>query len=951
MLAQEQGRDSAEVPGEGRADEVHVRMVNGTAGNHGLGPSGATDSMSLENPNLMDTVQLGDRPERGPVAPKAPYPPDPVEPRYVTPDLSAHVFTMNGGDTGALPGEPQRQQSPTSSRVRVQEFFTEQTAPDRRGEQHGVRWMARFSEFLRTTATRGASGVDRMLDGLGLNPIPVHPKMTSTVSSSTAMNVSPPEDFPTPPNQAPAIPSSWSVAASHQAPLFGPLQVAQMRQAQMDFPHIYGPTQGPSQLSEGESDRSSRLLAEVQRQLEEHQARQKGEMERLEKEVIRLREERDLERRLRLAGVAHDVPQSSYVPEGDRGMVNPRQSLVSEPPGLQRDVQLEAKDNGVFQSPVATCKGACLGGAAALQPGLMSVPKQGEAPTVMLGGIRYPPPPRTQVPREPEGNQGQLPQSSCVPEGNQGQLPQSSYVPRGNQDQLPQSSRVPEGNQDQLPQRSYVPRGNQDQLPQSSRVPEGNQDQLPQRSYVPGGNQDQLPQSSRVPGGNHGVLPQSSRVPGGHGPLPETGVGRQLEEGHSQTAQQWLGENGEKDRMALLADGITQLQEAMLKQYDKAREGDRSPQNIKPGTSILPTLKDVTAETSSVDIMDWFELIDAPMSDLSEGSAGWWRAVVKEAHRAYGVWTLASPVERLTVAPDVGELEAGQWSRVNSRAASMIVMALSDQVKQEVVARRHANSTTRLLYRLLQLYQPGGECEKVKILNNLQSPPAETDPQRAVQALRTWNRWLRRCRELGLQAPDPSLLTRGLNGLVRQVLEKHPEVSFRTSLLRSTLKVDTNPSYENVEGYYRHLMGECEALAVGVTTTSSTTTAVSKPEPRLKPVRSDPKQGTYAPNAAKAQPTTPTSPTSAVDSKRASSLGERRRAVFDAPSVPSLTRGRVWIKRTVVFYAEAKVTCRRSVRTILRSTPRLPPMEARPSTVRRDPRRHLLPHPLRPPRQ
>ncbi|CAE7677994.1 GIP, partial [Symbiodinium sp. KB8] len=107
--------------------------------------------------------------------------------------------------------------------------------------------------------------------------------------------------------------------------------------------------------------------------------------------------------------------------------------------------------------------------------------------------------------------------------------------------------------------------------------------------------------------------------------------------------------------------------------------------------------------------MDWLELIDAPMSDLSEGSAGWWRSVVKEAHRAYGVWTLASPVERLTVAPETGELEAGQWARVNSRAASMIVMALSDQVKQ----------------------------------------------------------------------------------------------------------VDTNPSYESVEGYYRHLMGECEALAVG----------------------------------------------------------------------------------------------------------------------------------------
>ena len=730
--------------------------------------------------------------------------------------------------------------------------------------------MARFSEFLRTTATRGASGVDRMLDGLGLNPLPVQPKMMSTISTSTAMNISPPEDLPPPHTQAPAIPGSWSAATAHQVPLFGPSQVAQMRQAHMEFPHIYGPTQGPKQPSEGESDRSSRLLAEVQRQLEEHQARQKGEMERLEMEVVRLREERDMERRLRLSGVFHDVPQSSHVPEGNHGAMFPKQSFVSEPPGLLRDV------NGPD-------------GNAGLQTNLLSVPKVGKSPATGLGGIRYPPPPRTQTVNDPEGNHGVLPQSSYVPEGNHGLLPQSSHVPGGRYGALPQSSNVPEGNQGSLPQSSYVPGGNQDQLPQSSHVPGGNQDQLPQSSHVPGGNHGQLPQSSHVPGGNQGLLPQSSHVPGGnhgqlpqsshvpggnhdqlpggHGPLPENSTGRQSEEGHGQTAQQWLGEGSEKDRMALLADGITQLQAAMLKQYDRGREGERSPQTIKPGTNTLPALKDVTAETSSVDIMDWLELIDAPMSDLSEGSAGWWRSVVKEAHRAYGVWTLASPVERLTVAPEIGELEAGQWARVNSRAASMIVMALSDQVKQEVVARRHANSTTRLLYRLLQLYQPGGESEKVKILNNLQSPPAESDPQRAVQALRTWNRWLRRCRELGLQAPGPSLLTRGLNDLVRQVLEKYPEVSFRTSLLRSTLKVDTNPSYESVEGYYRHLMGECEALAVGAATTLSPTTAVSKPEPRLKPVRGDPKQGGPAPNTSKAPPTTPTSTTSTSDPK------------------------------------------------------------------------------------
>ena len=182
----------------------------------------------------------------------------------------------------------------------------------------------------------------------------------------------------------------------------------------------------------------------------------------------------------------------------------------------------------------------------------------------------------------------------------------------------------------------------------------------------------------------------------------------------------------------------------------------------------------------------------------------------------------------------------------------MIIMALPDAVKQEVVARRHANSTTKLLYRLLQIYQPGGEVEKVKILSQLQSPPAESDPQKAVEAL--WNRWLRRCRELNVQAPDPSLLTRGLNGLVKQVLDKHPDASFRTSLLKSNLRVDTNPSYDTVESYYRHLMGECEALAVGVVTTSTTSVTV-KPEPRLKPVR---EQRTTQPSTTPPKTSSPT---------------------------------------------------------------------------------------------
>ncbi|CAE7355869.1 RE2, partial [Symbiodinium sp. KB8] len=281
---------------------------------------------------------------------------------------------------------------------------------------------------------------------------------------------------------------------------------------------------------------------------------------------------------------------------------------------------------------------------------------------------------------------------------------------------------------------------------------------------------------------------------------------------HGESARQWLGPPEPQNKMDLLAEGITQLQAAMLKQYDKAKDNEKAHESIKPGTNVLPTLKDPSADTACVDIMDWLELIDAPMSDISDGSAAWWRGVVKEAHRAYGAWSLANPVEKLTIMPDITHLEDGQWARVNSRAATMLITALPEAVRQEAVARRLANSSTKLVYRLLQIYQPGGENEKVKILGHLQAPPTESDPQRAVEALRTWNRWLRRCRELNVQAPDPSLLCRGLNGLVRQVLEKNPDASFRTSLLKSNLRVDTNPSYESIESYYRHLMGDATVL-------------------------------------------------------------------------------------------------------------------------------------------
>ena len=75
--------------------------------------------------------------------------------------------------------------------------------------------------------------------------------------------------------------------------------------------------------------------------------------------------------------------------------------------------------------------------------------------------------------------------------------------------------------------------------------------------------------------------------------------------------------------------------------------------------------------------MDWLEVISTTMQDLSDGSAEWWTRVRALADEAYKKWTNASPVEKLSIEPPKeAELETGRWGRVNSRGASMIMLAI-----------------------------------------------------------------------------------------------------------------------------------------------------------------------------------------------------------------------------------------------------------------------------------
>ena len=76
------------------------------------------------------------------------------------------------------------------------------------------------------------------------------------------------------------------------------------------------------------------------------------------------------------------------------------------------------------------------------------------------------------------------------------------------------------------------------------------------------------------------------------------------------------------------------------------------------------------------------------MKDLSVSSGAWWEAVPYEAHAAYNKWLHSEPLQRLYIAPDVpGECKT-TWARLEQRGQSMLLQALAEGLKAEMLANR-----------------------------------------------------------------------------------------------------------------------------------------------------------------------------------------------------------------------------------------------------------------------
>ena len=114
---------------------------------------------------------------------------------------------------------------------------------------------------------------------------------------------------------------------------------------------------------------------------------------------------------------------------------------------------------------------------------------------------------------------------------------------------------------------------------------------------------------------------------------------------------------------------------------------------------------------------------------------------------------------------------------------------------------------------IMTRFQPGGGSEKAHILAYLTQPTNELGGIAGSHAaLRRWERLYRRCKELKLQPPDPTLLLRALESLGKPIANKSQSAGFRLSTYRHINKLDTLPTESSVLEFCQLLIAECETI-------------------------------------------------------------------------------------------------------------------------------------------
>ncbi|CAE7447103.1 RE1, partial [Symbiodinium sp. CCMP2456] len=236
-------------------------------------------------------------------------------------------------------------------------------------------------------------------------------------------------------------------------------------------------------------------------------------------------------------------------------------------------------------------------------------------------------------------------------------------------------------------------------------------------------------------------------------------------------------------------------------------------------------------EQAAINVGDWLHGLAGPMGDLTDGSSKWWAEVMMSLDRLNQDYMSVPTVRKVQLRAEdyaTAELRDSKWLRLDKRAASMLLQAVPESLKNELMASR-LSTTIGILGLILVIYRPGSAAERQQVLRALENPGSGSTASDLVEVLRKWMRWLRRAQDLGLQVPDASILLKGLDTAARPQLEKNPEVVFRSNMMRFSLDLDSAPNLDNILRYHGRLLAEFEQLSFrGRTRTSGVSVPVVK---------------------------------------------------------------------------------------------------------------------------
>ena len=274
------------------------------------------------------------------------------------------------------------------------------------------------------------------------------------------------------------------------------------------------------------------------------------------------------------------------------------------------------------------------------------------------------------------------------------------------------------------------------------------------------------------------------------------------------------GQDSMVQTMLKIMEGMQSMQQQILEQSSGKRasgEGHRDDEYVR-GSVELHKLAEWAPESAPVDFQDWLLVLQPQMADLSASSGEWWTMIMEVAKDWYRRHQELTALERLQHEVKVPqELTVTKWASVEKRACSLLLQAIPESQKEDIIASRSL-TMLGIIMRLMVNYQPGGAHEKAAVLLALEAPTEAQAVGDAISGLRRWLRWKRRAVDINVSLPDPMVLLKGLDRLVSKVLAGNPTVQFRINLVRTTLKVDSLPTLTSVQ-LAESMMAELDQLA------------------------------------------------------------------------------------------------------------------------------------------